>query len=536
MVSYGTTGPKRLVLTATLADGRSLTAVTTVNVQRLVTPTPDRDLAITASRTFQGLAGSGLAYVYLAPGHTALTNPAIVVEGFDLDNSMDWPVLYDLLNQENLIEDLRADGYDAVVLDFTEATEPIQRNAFVLTELLDQVDGLIAPGRTVALVGASMGGLVSRYALLWLENQGRGHHVRTFLSFDSPQTGRQHPPGPAALAGLLPGRIRRGRLPAGPPEHAGGPADAALPPPRHRGNDRRADPMFAAFLADLAALGGLADAAAPGGRGQRQRCAPRTRASLPGAQVILYEYRSLLADIDGNVWAVPDGGTQIIFRRHDQPDLAPARHRTDRDHRRHPALGRRPGRLPASMAQMDATEVPYGDIIALHGNHCFIPTVSALALDGVGPFHDIAGDPALMDRTPFDQVYYPAANQEHIAITPENKLWLMAEIEAQVTAVENLPDVGVTGPTLFAAVPNPFNPRTEISYVLTDPGQVDLRIHDLAGRLVRNLVRGDFREAGRHLAIWDGRDNGGLTVAAGTYFSRLQVEDQVRTGRMTLVK
>ena len=43
------------------------------------------------------------------------------------------------MNRENLLEDLRIDGFDAVVLDFTEATEPIQRNAFVLTELLAQV-------------------------------------------------------------------------------------------------------------------------------------------------------------------------------------------------------------------------------------------------------------------------------------------------------------------------------------------------------------------------------------------------------------
>ena len=56
---------------------------------------------------------------------------------------MDWPVLYEALNRENLIEDLRADGYDAVVLDFTEATEPIQRNAMVLTELIAQLRDVI---------------------------------------------------------------------------------------------------------------------------------------------------------------------------------------------------------------------------------------------------------------------------------------------------------------------------------------------------------------------------------------------------------
>ena len=160
--AYRTTGVKHPVLTARLADGRNLVAKTTLNVKRLVTPTPNETWAITASEAYDGVAGTGQAYVYLAPGRTVLTNPAVVVEGFDLDNTMDWPVLYDLLNQENLIEDLRSDGYDAVVLDFTEATEPIQRNAFVLTELLAQVNATIDPGQTTALIGASMGGLVAR--------------------------------------------------------------------------------------------------------------------------------------------------------------------------------------------------------------------------------------------------------------------------------------------------------------------------------------------------------------------------------------
>ncbi len=535
VVSYRTAGPKRLVLTAILADGRSLTAVTTLIVQRLVTPTPDQVMVITASQTYQGLAGSGLAYVYLAEGRTALTNPAIVVEGFDLDNSMDWPVLYDLLNRENLIEDLRADGYDAVVLDFTEATEPIQRNAFVLTELLEQVETLIGPGRSVALVGASMGGLVSRYALLWLENQTAGHNVRTFVSFDSPQTGANIPLGlqhwlvffqaEAEDAAYLLARLNT-------------PASRQMLVYHHLatvGTTAGADPMFAAFQADLASLGGwpaqVRLVAVVNGSGEAQ-----DQGFAPGDQLIRYEYRSLLADIDGNVWAVPDGGTRTIFDG--MINLIwplPDTNQTVTIGGTAPWDGA-PGGFRSSMAQMDTTAVPYGDIMALHDSHCFIPTVSALALDGVGPFHDIAGDPALMDKTPFDQVYYPAANQEHIAITPENKVWLQTEIEAGVTAVENLPDVAATGLTLLTAVPNPFNPRTEISFVLTEPGQVNLRIHDLAGRLVRNLVRDDFREAGRHLAVWDGRDSGGSAVAAGTYFSRLQVEDQVRTGRMTLVK
>jgi hypothetical protein len=533
--SYGTTGIKHPVLTARLADGRTLTAVTTLAVKRLVTPEPHETWAITASESFEGSAGSGLAYVYLSPGHSVLTNPAIVVEGFDLDNSMDWPVLYDLLNQENLIEDLRAEGFDAVVLDFTEATEPIQRNAFVLTELLDQVQTAIGPDVSTAVVGASMGGLVTRYALLWLEQQGIDHGVRTYISFDAPQTGAVIPlglqhwlvffQGESEDAGYLLSRLN---------------TPAARQLLLHHqlatsGQTAAPDPLHGSFFTELEGLGGwpssprLVAVANGSGAGQNQGFAP-------GEQLIFYEYRSLLADIDGNVWAVPDGGTQVIFDG--MINLIwplPDSYQTVTIGGTLPWDGA-PGGFRASMAQMDTTAVPYGDIVALHDNHCFIPSVSALALEGVGPFHDIAGDPELMDKTSFDVVYFPSANQEHIAITPENKGWFMAEIGAGISSVRDLPVAGSGDVVLYPAAPNPFNPVTEISFRLAGPEPVSLEIHDVAGRLVRTLVDHQDLGAGLHHEIWDGRTDDGREAASGVYFFRLVAGDQTRTDRLTLVK
>ncbi len=534
-VSYPTTGVKHPILTAQLADGRTVSATTTLNVKRLVTPTPHETWAITASESFEGAAGTGQAYVYLAPGRSSLTNPVIVVEGFDLDNTMDWPVLYDLLNQEDLIEDLRADGYDAVVLDFTEATEPIQRNAFVLTELLDQVHAALDPGRTVALIGASMGGLVSRYAMLWFEQQGVDHRVRTFLSFDVPHGGANIPLGlqhwlvffqdESEDAGFLLSRLDT-------------PASRQMLLYHHLSTDgttARPDSLYAAFFADLTGLGDwpvlprLVAVANGSGAGLDQ-------GFTAGDQLILYEYRSLLVDIDGNVWAVPDGNTQIIFDG--MINLIwplPDTYETTTVGGTLP-WDSAPGGYRSSLAQMDTAAVTYGGIVALHDNHCFIPTVSALALGGVGPFHDIAADPALMDKTAFDGVYFPAGNQEHIAITPENKVWITTEIEAGISAVEDLPSVEPTGPVLYPAAPNPFNPRTVISFRLTEPGRVTLRIHDLSGRLVRVLVDRQELAAGLHHAVWNGRGNEDRETASGVYFCRLLVGNQVRTSRLTLVK
>lgn len=96
-------------------------------------------------------------------------------------------------------------------------------------------------------------------------------------------------------------------------------------------------------------------------------------------------------------------------------------------------------------------------------------------------------------------------------------------------------DVGA-GLRLHGAFPNPFNPTTTIAYGLPKAGLVSLRIYDLSGRLVRDLVAGEMRTAGRHEETWDGRDASGRRAASGTYFCRIEAGGEQRSMRMMLVK
>jgi hypothetical protein len=50
-------------------------------------------------------------------------------------------------------------------------------------------------------------------------------------------------------------------------------------------------------------------------------------------------------------------------------------------------------------------------------------------------------------------------------------------------------------------------------------GPAEVSVFDLNGRLVRNLVRGDY-EAGLQATAWDGRDSSGRPVSSGVYFLR----------------
>ena len=101
--------------------------------------------------------------------------------------------------------------------------------------------------------------------------------------------------------------------------------------------------------------------------------------------------------------------------------------------------------------------------------------------------------------------------------------------DAPVLAIEP------TGFELRQNHPNPVRHATTIDYVLERTGSVDLSVYDLRGRRVRSLVSGD-RTAGPAAAIWDGRDELGKTVAAGTYFYRLEVGGQTETRRMVVVR
>jgi hypothetical protein len=89
--------------------------------------------------------------------------------------------------------------------------------------------------------------------------------------------------------------------------------------------------------------------------------------------------------------------------------------------------------------------------------------------------------------------------------------------------------------TLFQNSPNPFNPSTAIRYSLREDGRVSLAVYSVSGQKIRTLVDG-VRPAGFHQARWDGRDDRGSTVAAGTYFARLVAGNYTRVVKMTLLK
>jgi hypothetical protein len=90
--------------------------------------------------------------------------------------------------------------------------------------------------------------------------------------------------------------------------------------------------------------------------------------------------------------------------------------------------------------------------------------------------------------------------------------------------------LAVTGVT-----PNPFNPRTRIDFAVPKAGHVNVRVHDMRGRVVKTLVSGDLA-AGQHEMVWEGRDDDGAPVATGVYLVRVHDGDRAATAKVVLTK
>ncbi len=93
---------------------------------------------------------------------------------------------------------------------------------------------------------------------------------------------------------------------------------------------------------------------------------------------------------------------------------------------------------------------------------------------------------------------------------------------------------------IFQNYPNPFNPETWIPFQLSESANVEIRIYNSAGQLIRSLDLG-YRNPGYHVskadaARWDGTDVNGEKVSSGVYFYTIRAGQYSETRKMLLVK
>ena len=85
------------------------------------------------------------------------------------------------------------------------------------------------------------------------------------------------------------------------------------------------------------------------------------------------------------------------------------------------------------------------------------------------------------------------------------------------------------------AAPNPFTPRTTVSFEISRAQDVRVAIYGIDGRLVQVLADENL-PAGRHEMAWLGRDRGGRQVSSGTYFVIIKGREETKRLKVTLLK
>ena len=166
---------------------------------------------ITASIAYQGYAetqpyfGQGEYEIFPDNVNGVLDKPIIILDGFDPGDSRDISGLYASLSfgGQNLADILRSEGYDIVILNapiyttdgktIDGGSDYIQRNAMVLVEMIQQINADKVGQEQLVVLGPSMGGLIARYALAYMEDNSLDSETRLYISFDAPHRGANIP-------------------------------------------------------------------------------------------------------------------------------------------------------------------------------------------------------------------------------------------------------------------------------------------------------------------------------------------------------
>lgn len=227
-VAYETRGKKEILFRASFSDDSNKTVKSSfiINAPALsgvMNFLAAMDCGVPASGsfsshpyTFQGHAGYGTYQIYTQHisnnNTTCITKPVIVVEGFDPDDSVNHIGIYNLLNNtelpnaNRLSTKLWLEGYNVITLNFEPRTingeytvggsDHIERNAMVLVKLIEEINDYKQPNaQPTKVIGFSMGGLVARYALRYMEQQGMDHQADLYISVDAPHKGAIIPRG-----------------------------------------------------------------------------------------------------------------------------------------------------------------------------------------------------------------------------------------------------------------------------------------------------------------------------------------------------
>ena len=498
-VNYQTEGDKKLSFKITFSDNSTsqndayiVLKSSTAELNNLLAPGDESEiLPINSTLSYQGFGeasahvGTGEYKIYYDTVDGILDKPILFVDGFDPGDGRTIPTLFTTFSSLGPSGDLaalvRAEGFDLIVLNFPTYTSSsdgstvidggadfIQRNAFTLVELLNTINGMKVGSEQNVVIGPSMGGLVSRYALSYMEQNALSHDTRLYISFDSPHLGANVPIGlqymfnalangpvpnaaaQAAISGLLDSPAAKQMLVDHYSAHIqGGSAylqDPSLTLPAGAPNIRDAFQSeletlgFPQNIRNVSMINGSKDGILTGSPGAdvinttlnidaTNRASVNLKFTPSASQTI--NVTNLNVETFFIIWIPVFSFTaEATSATYDGVDSAP-------------------GGLFDMTSFDDGTDPLITSFVSALTitDFNFIPSVSAMALEytppGINWNHIIdigEGTPAsknTIDSTPFVNWYMPTANEEHVALNQSNVDFALSEIILQPLNTEN---------------------------------------------------------------------------------------------------
>lgn len=125
-----------------------------------------------------------------------LHSPVVVLgrHKFGFDKHFDAQEFYSTINSSPnsypMFDKLREQGRDIVIVDF-DLKVHIQANSYALVKLLDFINA--HSDDQITIMGFEIGGMISRYALTYMEQKTLEHNVALHFTFDTPHQGLNIP-------------------------------------------------------------------------------------------------------------------------------------------------------------------------------------------------------------------------------------------------------------------------------------------------------------------------------------------------------
>ncbi len=189
------------------------------------------------------------------------------------------------------------------------------------------------------------------------------------------------------------------------------------------------------------------------------------------------------------------------------------------------------GTYPLSNRKAEGTPLAgeYELIFGVYGDEEVGITIKT-KLEGEGYLFEAYARDESATEVSFDRFYFGINNSTTTGLIIEEAFvkWILPE-EIQVSTEENteaLPDRF----SLNQNYPNPFNPTTTISFNLPKASAVNLKVYDLLGREVAELLDGRLN-AGEHSISFDAS-----AFSSGMYIYRIKAGGFTSTKRMLLIK